>query len=195
MFGHNEAPACKAKSASNISRRILSRMFFRFFIDRPIFATVMSVVITLAGGIAVFTLPITQYPEIAPPTVEVSTQYPGANAKVVADPIRCSADRATGQRRGEHALHVVAVHERRHVYANCHVRPGTDLNLAQVLVQNRVALAQPTLPDWCSVERHGEEEGAGRVDDCESVFAGWFARQSVSQQLRHDSDARRAVAS
>ncbi len=87
MFGHNEAPACKAKSASNISRRILSRMFSRFFIDRPIFATVMSVVITLAGGIAVFTLPITQYPEIAPPTVEVSTQYPGANAKVVADTV------------------------------------------------------------------------------------------------------------
>ncbi len=62
-------------------------MFSRFFIDRPIFATVMSVVITLAGGIAVFTLPITQYPEIAPPTVEVSTQYPGANAKVVADTV------------------------------------------------------------------------------------------------------------
>ena len=55
-------------------------MFSRFFIDRPIFATVMSVVITLAGGIAVFTLPVTQYPEIAPPTVEVSTMYPGANA-------------------------------------------------------------------------------------------------------------------
>ena len=62
-------------------------MFSRFFIDRPIFATVLSVVITLAGGIAVFTLPITQYPEIAPPTVEVSTQYPGANAKVVADTV------------------------------------------------------------------------------------------------------------
>ncbi|MFM7869564.1 MAG: efflux RND transporter permease subunit, partial [Planctomycetaceae bacterium] len=53
-------------------------MFSRFFIDRPIFATVLSVVITLAGGIAVFTLPVTQYPEIAPPTVEVSTMYPGA---------------------------------------------------------------------------------------------------------------------
>jgi multidrug efflux pump len=62
-------------------------MFSRFFIDRPIFATVMSVVITLAGGIAVFTLPVTQYPEIAPPTVEVSTMYPGANAKVVSDTV------------------------------------------------------------------------------------------------------------
>ena len=62
-------------------------MFSRFFIDRPIFATVLSVVITLAGGIAVFTLPVTQYPEIAPPTVEVSTMYPGANARVVADTV------------------------------------------------------------------------------------------------------------
>ncbi|HAP08575.1 MAG TPA: hypothetical protein DCR20_12175, partial [Planctomycetaceae bacterium] len=62
-------------------------MFSRFFIDRPIFATVLSVVITLSGGIAVFTLPVTQYPEIAPPTVEVSTMYPGANARVVADTV------------------------------------------------------------------------------------------------------------
>src|SRR5262245_59821720 len=62
-------------------------MFSRFFIDRPIFAAVMSIIITLAGGIAVFTLPVTQYPEITPPTVEVSAVYPGANAKVVADTI------------------------------------------------------------------------------------------------------------
>ncbi len=62
-------------------------MFSRFFIDRPIFATVLSVVITLAGAIALFSLPVTQYPEIAPPTVEVSTMYPGANAKVVADTV------------------------------------------------------------------------------------------------------------
>ena len=62
-------------------------MFSTFFIDRPIFASVLSIVITLAGGIAVFTLPIAQYPEITPPTVEVSAFYPGANAKVVADTV------------------------------------------------------------------------------------------------------------
>src|ERR1700712_5127624 len=59
----------------------------RFFIDRPIFASVLSIVITLAGAIAVATLPIAQYPEITPPTVEVSAYYPGANAKVVADTV------------------------------------------------------------------------------------------------------------
>ena len=63
-------------------------MFSRFFIDRPIFATVLSVVITLAGAIAVIlSCRSTQYPEITPPTVEVSTTYPGANANVVADTV------------------------------------------------------------------------------------------------------------
>ena len=59
----------------------------RFFIDRPIFAWVLSIIVTFAGGIAVFALPIAQYPEITPPTVEVSAVYPGANAKVVADTV------------------------------------------------------------------------------------------------------------
>src|SRR6202521_5607934 len=62
-------------------------MFSHFFIDRPIFASVLSIIITLAGGIAVFSLPIAQYPDITPPTVEVSAIYPGANAQVVADTV------------------------------------------------------------------------------------------------------------
>jgi AcrB/AcrD/AcrF family len=59
----------------------------RFFIDRPIFASVISIIITLAGGIAVFTLPVAQYPDITPPTVQVICQYPGADAQVVADTV------------------------------------------------------------------------------------------------------------
>ena len=66
---------------------LVAHMFSRFFIDRPIFATVLSVVVTLAGAIALFALPVTQYPEIAPPTVEVSTTYAGANAQVVVDTV------------------------------------------------------------------------------------------------------------
>src|SRR5919201_48770 len=62
-------------------------MFSNFFINRPIFASVLSIIVTLAGGVALFTLPIAQYPEITPPTVEVSATYPGANAKVVADTV------------------------------------------------------------------------------------------------------------
>src|SRR6266705_1536124 len=62
-------------------------MFSKFFIDRPIFASVLSIIVTLAGGIAVFSLPIAQYPDIKPPTVEVYAIYPGANAQVVADTV------------------------------------------------------------------------------------------------------------
>src|SRR6187200_3307788 len=62
-------------------------MFSRFFIDRPIFATVISVVITLAGGVAVWTLPVAQYPEVTPPTVKVTAFFPGANAITLRDTV------------------------------------------------------------------------------------------------------------
>src|SRR3974377_2373758 len=62
-------------------------MFSRFFINRPIFASVLSIVIVLGGTVALFALPVAQYPEITPPTVEVSAVYPGANARVVADTV------------------------------------------------------------------------------------------------------------
>src|SRR5690349_11114826 len=62
-------------------------VFSRFFIDRPIFATVLSIAITLAGGLALWALPIAMYPPIAPPTVSVSCQYPGASAQVVAETV------------------------------------------------------------------------------------------------------------
>ena len=127
-------------------------MFSRFFIDRPIFATVLSVVITLAGGIAVSTLPITPYPDIAPPPVDVSTLYPGATSRVVADTVAAPIEQL-----------VNGVEDMLYMSSQCTndgnytltvtFTPGTDLNLAQVLVQNRVALAQPTLPDL--VQRRG----------------------------------------
>src|SRR5689334_25393138 len=62
-------------------------MFSKFFIERPIFAAVMSIMITLGGCVSLATLPIAQYPEITPPTVEISAVYPGANAQVVADTV------------------------------------------------------------------------------------------------------------
>src|SRR3978361_2104782 len=61
--------------------------FPHFFIDRPIFAGVISIVITIIGAIAIFSLPIAQYPEVAPPTIQVTANYPGANAKVVAETV------------------------------------------------------------------------------------------------------------
>ncbi len=83
-------------------------MFSNFFIDRPIFAGVLSIVITLRL-LAVFMLPIAQYPDITPPTVQVTASYPGANAQLVPDTVAApSSSRSTAS---SDALHVVAVHQ------------------------------------------------------------------------------------
>src|SRR6195256_5367829 len=127
-------------------------MFSRFFIDRPIFASVLSIVITLAGGIAVFVLPVTQYPEITPPTVEVSTVYPGANAQVVADTVAAPIEQQVNGVEGMLYMSSQCTNDGAYTLTVT-FRLGIDLNMAQVLVQNRVALAEPVLPDL--VKRRG----------------------------------------
>ncbi len=127
-------------------------MFSRFFIDRPIFAAVLSIIVTLAGGIALFTLPIAQYPQIAPPTVEVSAIYPGANAKVVADTVAAPIEQQVNG--VEAMLYMSSQCGNDGSYTLTVTFAGSvDLNMAQVLVQNRVALAQPVLPEL--VQRRG----------------------------------------
>lgn len=127
-------------------------MFSRFFIDRPIFATVLSIIVTLGGAIALGSLPVTQYPEITPPTVEVSTVYPGANAQVVADTVAAPIEQQVNGVEGMLYMSSQSTNDGAYTLTVT-FRPGADLNLAQVLVQNRVALAQPILPDL--VKRRG----------------------------------------
>src|SRR3981189_2464642 len=128
-------------------------MFFsRFFIDRPIFAAVLSIVVTLAGFIPLVTLPVRQYPEITPPTVEVSAYYPGANAKVVADTVAAPIEQQVNG--VESMLYMSSQCTNDGMYTlPVTFKPGIDLNMAQVLVQNREALAEPILPDL--VKRRG----------------------------------------
>jgi multidrug efflux pump len=127
-------------------------MFSKFFIDRPIFASVLSIVVVLAGGISYWSLPIAQYPEITPPTVEVSAFYPGANAKVVADTVAAPIEQMVNG--VESMLYMSSQCTNDGTYTlTVTFRLGVDLNMAQVLVQNKESLAEPVLPDL--VKRRG----------------------------------------
>ncbi|MGZ3413066.1 MAG: efflux RND transporter permease subunit, partial [Isosphaeraceae bacterium] len=127
-------------------------MFSRFFIDRPIFASVLSIIITLAGGITLFALSVAQYPEITPPTVEVSAFYPGANAQVVADTVAAPIEQQVNGVENMMYMSSQCTNDGTYILTVT-FKPGVDLNMAQVLVQNRESLAEPILPDL--VKRRG----------------------------------------
>ena len=122
------------------------RMFSAFFIDRPKFAFVLSIVITLAGLISLTTLPVDQFPDITPPVVQVSATYPGANAQVVEATV---AQPIEEQVNGVEDMIYLASTSGNDGTLNMQVtfEVGTDPDIAQVNVQNRVALAQPRLPE------------------------------------------------
>jgi len=127
-------------------------MISRFFIENPIFASVISIVIVMAGAVSVGVLPIAQYPEITPPTVEVKATYPGASASVVAETVASPIEQEViGV---ENMIYMSSVSASDGSYTlTVTFDVGTDLDMANILVQNRVTLAEPKLPE--EVKREG----------------------------------------
>jgi multidrug efflux pump len=117
----------------------------RFFVDRPIFATVISVVIVLAGFVAVWTLPVAQYPDVTPPTVQVTAFYPGANSLTVRDTVAAPIEEQISGVEGMEYMSSRCTNDGSY---NLIVtfKHGVDSDMAQVLVQNRVSLALPVIP-------------------------------------------------
>ena len=163
-------------------------MISRFFIDRPIFASVLSIVIVLVGVVAYLLLPVAQYPEVAPPTVQVTATYPGANAKTVADTVATPIEQE-----------VNGVERMLYMSSKCTndgqmtldvtFELGTNLDTAQVLVQNRVAVAEAKLPEEVKRHRRDDEEEVAEHPDvrqphlAEAAGRGLLLRPDLSQQL------------
>lgn len=120
--------------------------FAKFFIDRPIFATVLSILIVIIGSMAFLSLPIEQYPSVAPPTIQVSATYPGATAETVAETVATPIEQEVNGVEGMLYMYSQASSDGS-MTLTITFELGTDLDTAQVLVQNRVSIAEPRLPE------------------------------------------------
>ncbi len=167
-------------------------MLSRFFIHRPIFASVISIVIVIAGLVSQATLPIAKFPEITPPTVQVTCFYPGANAEVVADTVAAPIEQEVNG--VENMIYMSSVSSDDGSYAlTVTFEIGVDMDMATVLVQNRVSIAMSKLPE--DVRRQGVTTKkqstsiiqfialASEDENHDSLFLGNYAISSIKDDL------------
>jgi HAE1 family hydrophobic/amphiphilic exporter-1 len=121
-------------------------VFSKFFIERPVLSNVIAIIIVLIGAVALYSLPVSQYPEITPPIVQVQTRYPGASAQLIADTVATPIEEQVNGVEGMIYMQSTSAADGTYTL-NITFDVGTDLDFAQTLVQNRVAQALPGLPD------------------------------------------------
>ena len=145
-------------------------MFSHFFVDRPIFAGVIAIVIMLLGGFAMLGLPVERYPNIAPPSITVDATYPGADAKTVADTVAAVIEKEVNGVEGMIYMNSVSANDGT-MKLTVTFASGTDLDMANVLTQNRVAKAIPQLPQ--EVQRLGIKTQKKSTDP--NLYVGFYS--------------------